>query len=54
MTLEVLKERREKLQADRAILVSKIAVYDGALEENQYWITEAEKEQADGGQTKED
>ena len=47
MELEEIKQqltaRREILERDRANLFAAIARYDGAIEENQYWLDEVAK-----------
>ena len=54
MTLEALNARRGILKSELEQLRAKVAAYGGALEENQYWINQAEKEQEDDRKAQED
>ena len=48
MTVETVLERLDKLKKERESLQANLYAYEGAIQECQYWLEEAEKSRASG------
>lgn len=51
MDKEKIEERIKTLTEERTKTQALLAMYEGALQDNQFWLTELEKKEVDGGST---